>query len=164
MKKKFFTKNRIVAIPWLLLSLGYIYYIQQIPPSTMKGDPGPTLFPNIAGFLMLALSLILFIFPGKESEKKWMDKQGMTRLGGLYLVYVLYVVGMALIGFTIPTALVLYTTCTMFSKSTGVQVPLYKRVIYAVLVTLVVWAFFHVLLKCQLPTGTFKALNILPLQ
>ena len=161
--KKFFTKERLIALPWLALSLFYIYYIQKIPPSTMAGDPGPTLFPNIAGGLMLSMSVILILFPGKPKEKKWMEKPQLVRLGGLYLVYIAFVVGVWAIGYTIPTALTLYATCTMFAKSTGEEVPLYKRIIYALLVTLVIWAFFHVRLKFQLPKGAFLALIILPL-
>ncbi len=160
--KSFFTKERVIAIPWFVLSVVYFIYIGQIPASTMAGDPGPTLFPYIAGGLMLICSALLFVFPCKKS-KPWLDKEGKIRLVSLYAVFVIFVVGCWAIGYTIPAFVTLYLGCTMFAKSAGEEVPLWKRVAYAAAVTVGIWFFFHVLLSCQLPRGVWRALNILPL-
>ena len=159
--KSFFKKDRIVAIPWLALSIFYLYYISQIPASMMTNDPGPRIFPYIAGGLMLLMSLILFVFPGKNPDKSWMNSEEKRRLLILCLVYLGYVVGMHLIGYTIPTFLMLFITCTLFSAKKSV--PLWIRLFYALLVTVAGWFLFAKILTCRLPVGIFDALNLLPM-
>jgi len=159
--KSFFKKDRVVAIPWLALSIFYLGYISRIKTSMMTNDPGPRLFPYIAGFLMLGLSLLLFIFPGKNPEKPWMNTDQKKRLLYLALVYVGYVVGMHLIGFTIPTFVMLFLACSMFSAKK--PLPLWGRLLYAAIVTILGWALFAKLLHTPLPKGIFTGLNFLPM-
>ena len=159
--KKILVKDRVVALITIAFSLFYIFYIAKIPDSQMASDPGPKIFPYIAGILMLTMSVLLFLFPKKEEKKgAWMTKLQKHRMVSLYGVYVLFVGGMYLIGYTIPTFATLFTASTMFAK--GKNISWWKRFVYAAVMTVAVWALFYLALECQLPRGIYQGLNLLP--
>ena len=155
------SKNRIIGAVCALLSVAYLAMALQIPATTMEGDPGPQLFPYIAGGLMLISSLVmLFRRPRPNDTKPWMTPEQLRRLWGLFGIMVLYVLLLNLIGYTLSTFLVLLTVCLLFAKGRA-KVPLWQVIVYSAVITVLVYAIFTQVLGVSLPLGKIKALNFL---
>lgn len=155
------TRNRITGLICAVLSLIYLFFAVQIPESTMPGDPGPTVFPYLSGILMLISSLTLIFRKPKEEEKKWLTKPQLLRLWGLFGMYVLYVLGLYAIGYTIPSFLILFGMSMLFSR--GKNVPWWKCALYGLVLTIVIFLLFNNLLGVVLPRGRIPWLNFLNL-
>ncbi len=154
--------DRIAALSGIILSVPYIIYaLTNIKKSKLDFDPGPKLFPVMAGGLLLVCSLILLFRKHDEVHVRTLTGEQAGRLFRLIGVFSAYIVLLWLIGYTIPTFLLVFVTCTMFSQ--GKDVSLAIRLVYAAAVTVAVWLLFHYGLKCILPRGMFTAFNILPL-
>jgi putative tricarboxylic transport membrane protein len=155
------TRDRLTGIICGLLSLAYLYFATKIPATTMEGDPGPQVFPYIAGGIMLLSSISMLLRrPPKEKEAPWLSRPELKRMWGLFAIFVAYVVLLQYIGYTIPTFLVLTVMCLLFSRG-RVQLKPWQAVLYSAVVTVVVFLLFTKLLGVVLPIGKFKALNLL---
>ena len=156
------SKNRIVGGVWAIVAIAYLVMAFQIPETTMEGDPGPAIFPYIAGFLMLCSSIAMMIRKPTEKEQKvWLTKEQLVRLWSLFAVMVAYVFGLSWIGYTLPTMMILIAMCYMFAKVSNANVPLWQCVVYGVVLSVVIYLLFTNLLSVPLPAGKIKALNFL---
>lgn len=158
---KFFTKDRIVGIVCGALGIAYLVMAFQLPATTMVGDPGPQIFPYLAGILMLASSVSMLLRKAPaEKEKPWMTTEQRKRMWSLFLLMVAYVAGMDFIGYTIPTFLMLAIMCYMFAQG-RVKIKIWQCAVYGVVLTFVIYLLFTRLLSVRLPMGRIRALNFL---
>ena len=146
-------KDRIVGLVSLLLgavTLIGTYSIKVAKMAVSMGDPGPKVFPTVAGVLLLICGLGL-IFKKKQEEKVFMTKAQWLRVLWLFLAFVAYLGLLYVGGFIIATPILLYVMMTMFA---GEKKPsILTRVIYSAGCTGIIYLLFAVLLKTNVPMG-----------
>lgn len=156
--KKFLNRNRITGILCLALGLAYLAGTAQIPASTMSGDPGPLVFPIIAGVLMVVSSIGVFFKKVPENEPAFLNNKQFGRLMLMLGVMVAYVLLMSWFGYLLPSLGMFFIMSTMMAE--GKHVPVWQRVLYAVICTLIVYALFTKALGVALPRGTVFNIEI----
>lgn len=122
----------------------------QLPASGMRNDVGPKVFPAIcaAGLIISGIGLMLKK-DGKQS--RGYTKRELGRLAAISGLVLVYVILMDLVGFLLPTVVVLYIMSTMFAEK--LQVSWWKRALFAVVVTAAIYVAFVKLMALQLPSG-----------
>lgn len=129
-----------------------------LPQSNMEGDIGPRVFPYIAGGILVLCGSLLAI-SGKKRVKEanaFLDKEGWKRLGSIIGVLVVYVVALKAVGFLVPSVLLLFVLCTMFSRETNLT--LWRRVVFALVIPVVVYVAFTKGLSLRMPQGVLEKL------
>ncbi|MDO4961684.1 MAG: tripartite tricarboxylate transporter TctB family protein [Eubacteriales bacterium] len=145
-------KDRVTGLIALVLGIIVMVMTIQLPKSTMRGDIGPKVFPGICAAIFIITGLYLII--KNESAQKGTDPytaEALRRfalIGGVVLVYI---IALNLIGFLVPTFVVLFVISTLFAD--GKDVALYKRLIFAGIVTAVIFAAFTKVMALPLPEG-----------
>ncbi len=146
-------KDRVIGIISLLLGLVVIIAASQIPmpnSSATTGEPGPRVFPYLAGALLI-LSGIGLILEKQEEYEPFLTKRQWGQLGLLLLVIVLYAFGLHFFGFAIPSVVLLYVTMTMFAGDVKVSIPI--KILYSIAITAFIWFIFVQVFKTVLPRG-----------
>ena len=136
----------------IALVLGAVIAVMtsQLPPSTIQGDIGPSVFPYFsAGLLMICGAGLLVT--GNKKEASIFDKRALKRLALIFSVVLLYCIVMTYVGFLIPTAAIFFILTTMFAENEDVA--WWKRLLYSVVLTLVIYLLFHNVLNLKLPTN-----------
>jgi hypothetical protein len=155
-------KERATGLIVLIVGILIIPFAVQLPsPNLVSDDPGPAIFPIIAAVMMIINGVILVVKnKSKEGEKKkhYFNKEEWTRFGLLLFLYVGYFFLLWLIGFILATFIMMFVTCTMFSK--GKNVAGWKRVLFAVIVTAGIYCAFFKGLGLRLPLGTIIRLDL----
>lgn len=150
------TRNRVTGIISLLLGLAIAVYIHTIPnPSIMNPLAGPRIFPYITAGILVICGIGL-ILEKSEKEKPFLTKEQWINFIAICGVYLGYAILLWAFGFIIATVICLFTLSTMFSKGKGITV--WKRLLYAVAVTAVLYVCFFTLLGMSLPVGKFVRL------
>ena len=147
------SKDRIIGLVSLVLgalTLVGTFYIKVAKMAVSMGDPGPRVFPAVAGGLLVLCGLGLLL-KKDEPQELFMTKQQWMRVLRLFLAFVGYVLLLYLFGFVVATPVLLFVMMTMFSGENPVSIPV--RVIYAVAVTAVIYVLFVVMLKTNVPKG-----------
>lgn len=145
------TRDRATGSLSLLLGIFVAIGAYQLPKSKMPGDIGPAAFPYITAGLLIICGLGLLI-TGREKSPAAYTKAQFIRLVTVIGVVLAYIVGLHLIGFIIPTLAEAFALCTMFAKG-KTELALWKRLLFAALVTGILYVSFEVLLKMPLPAG-----------
>ncbi len=146
-------KDRIVGLVSLLLGVITLigtYYVKVAKMAVSMGDPGPKVFPTVAGVLLVICGLGLIIKNQKE-EKPFMTKEQWLRVLWLFLAFVGYLVLLYVGGFVIATPVLLFVMMTMFAGEKRPSVLI--RVIYSVACTGIIYLLFFVMLKTNIPMG-----------
>ena len=148
------TRDRVTGLISLVLGIGV--FILTMPKSNMANDVGPRAFPFITSGILVLCGLITILKeqkPQKPFFKK--GKEGIKRFLAIWGVMILYVLGMYLIGFPIPTVAILFVMCMMFGNDPehNLKIGPVKAVVYAVIVTAVLYGLFSMILRLRLPVG-----------
>ncbi len=116
--------------------------------------PGPKAFPYIAVFGLIVCGLGIFIQStlSKAPQKIFMVREGWVDLVKSFLALVVYVIGLKFLGYLICTPILLFALSVFFARKDKVK-PL-GRVIFAVLVTAAVYAFYVYGFGMKLPVGS----------
>lgn len=116
----------------------------------MAGDVGPKVFPYISAGILILCGIGLCV-TGKEASPAYYNKAQFQRLALIFGIVLLYVVGMNFIGYVVSSFAALFILCTLFSKGKGIQ--LWKRLVFTVLLTGILWFVFTNLFHIPLPKG-----------
>ena len=149
--QKGINKDRLLGIILLIVSLVFAYYTTGIKQSEFIGDPGPRLFPYIACFLIGLFSLVLIVRKDQSSKKAYMTKEQWKRYWILFGIYTLNYLAMHWVGYKVSIPLTLLLTCFLFSRGSGVAA--WKKIVYVIGVTVVIYLLYVVLLESNLPAG-----------
>ena len=123
----------------------------QLPASGIaEGDPGPKVFPIIAGVLLIICGLGLILKKHTE-EPVFLTTEQWFRLLKLAVTFIVYAVALKFIGFVISTPVLLYVTMTLFDGEK--QARTLSKVIYCAAVTAILYLLFVVCFKTNIPTG-----------
>ena len=148
------TRDRLTALISIVFGATIIYLAKTTigaPIGMMsRNDPGATMFPIIAGIVMVAAGVGLFITSNKQ-RPSYFGKEEWINLGKVSLVFAAYVVCMKLLGFLVSTVVFLFVLSTLFLR--GKKASILVRVVYSVVCSGAIYYIFRILLKLPLPTG-----------
>lgn len=144
------TKDRGTGLVALVLGSAIAVMTSQLPPSTIQGDIGPSVFPYFSAILLIVCGAGLLI-TGSKQEASIFDKRALKRLAIIFGIVLLYCVVMTYVGFLLPTVVIFFVLSTMFAE--GEDVAWWKRLVYSVVLTLVIYLLFHNVLNLKLPTN-----------
>ncbi|MFS1511454.1 tripartite tricarboxylate transporter TctB family protein [Chengkuizengella sp. SCS-71B] len=143
--------NRKVSIVIFLIATLYLFYSYQIEPSRFAKIDADVM-PKGLGFLLIVLSVLLFIENKEETEQEKAKRSLTKEEVGLLLLIVLFVIGyillLEIIGFIIVTILFLTATSRVLGYTNWI-----KMLIVFVTFTLVIYFSFNELLGLSLPSG-----------
>lgn len=144
------TKDRGTGLIALVMGAAIAVMTSQLPPSTIQGDIGPAVFPYFSAGLLMFCGAGLLI-TGNQKEASIFDKRALKRLALIFGVVLLYCIVMSYIGFLVPTVVIFFVLTTMFAEDADVA--WWKRLLYSVVLTLVIYLLFHNILNLKLPTN-----------
>jgi len=124
----------------------------QLADSNMPGDPGPKIFPFICAGILLVCGIILLVRKPAGEVKPFLQGEEIKRFLLIIGLIAAYIVLMWAVGFTIPTFLMVVVMCLMFGKDA--KVPLWQAIVYALIVTGIVYVAFVMVLHLRLPVGS----------
>ena len=141
------TRDRAVAAVIFLGTLAWGYFARQLPPSHVKGVPGPAFFPLAIFSCLIVLSILMFIQSG-DPEKQ--DKSAILTLRQIvvFALMLLYVLLVPVLGFA-PGTFVSLSAIMLFTRQATVK----STFLTALAVSLLLYLFFKVFLKIPLPDG-----------
>ena len=146
-------KDKVIGLVSFVLGIAALigtYFIKVSKMAVSMGDPGPKVFPYVAGVLLVICGLGLF-FKKSTDAKVFMTKQQWLRVLALFLAFAGYILLLYLAGFVIATPVLLFVMMTMFA---GEKKPsILVRILYAMISTGVIYLLFVVLLKTNVPMG-----------
>lgn len=145
------SKDKKLGLGAMLLGLAISIYSQMIQVRVELNEPGPRLFPLIAGIGILLSGVGIFCTAAaKEQEKVFLGKDGLKRLAVSMAVLVLYALALKLVGFVPATPFAVVALSRVFSQKK------YNYVIGAVVgivTTAVLYGLFSAAFHLNLPSG-----------
>lgn len=145
-------KDRWISLGLIAFAVFWIWQATKIKPllAVASEDVGPKLFPYFAGIMLLICSIGKF-FNSKEKGKSFCTKSQWITVGILLVTLFVYVVLIYLVGFVIATPPALFAFVYLLR---GRKMPnVLKTVIFAVVMTAVVFVIFRYVLSVMLPMG-----------
>lgn len=151
MKK--FSRDKLLAV--VLFAIGLAYLVMTLSLKrfvTASRDPGPKIFPLIACIGLMICSVVIF-FQKKEEAEPFLNAKGWGKIIAALAIMTLYVVGLKYLGFLISTPPLLFGLVSLFQK--GENIPIFKRLLFSVIASFVIYFVFVKMLKTILPRGIF---------
>ena len=148
-------RDQITGLALVILGIVLFVLIGQFKKPLTAEYPGPKLMPGIAAFGLVVCGLGVFVngCRQKEADTVVFTRGGLLRIVITFAALCLYILGMKYLGFLIVTPFLVYGLTTYFAKSTGVETKLWARILFAVIVTAVIWAMYVPLFGMDLPVG-----------
>ena len=144
-------KDQIVGSIIFAIGLIALFMSMQIKVKTGSTDPGSRIFPLMASVLLLICGLgVVFTAKGGD-EKMYLSISGWKKLAFSFVVMIAYIFALKYIGFLVSTPIFLLIITTMLSS--GEQLAVWKKIIYAAIITGLFYYLLHGLLKMNLPGG-----------
>lgn len=145
------SRDRINGIIGIILGCLVLIGSMLLPPSNVPDDIGPAVFPIIAAVLIIVPAIYMVLKKPAGEEQKFMTKIEWKRFWILIAVFFIYAALLYIAGFLIATPIVTFIISRMFSQ--GSKVPLWQIIVYAVVLSLVVYICFYKGLGLILPQG-----------
>ncbi|MDO4619506.1 MAG: tripartite tricarboxylate transporter TctB family protein [Lachnospiraceae bacterium] len=146
------SKNKVLGI--LTVALAVIVFIAtyrlQLSMQLAAGDPGPWLFPGIAGGLLFVFGLMV-MFDNKQKDEQFLSGKEWKRAILLFAIFVGYAAAIIVVGFLISSIAMLFVCCTLFAGEK--MPPLIVRILYAVILGSGIWYVLGEVFKVTLPSG-----------
>lgn len=185
MKRYLEDKNVLAGLVFLVFDIFYLIFGLQIPVADST-SVGAGFMPRVYGFCMLVIAIILLVTSifkvRKEIEKEGesqnplrINPADLKRIGGAFVVVLLYVVLLQNIGFLICSVPLLFALVVLLSPAHVKQdyiekhgkdgkanmVPYYGKIlIFSVIYTVLIYILFAKGLGLKMPAGVLK--NVLP--
>ena len=147
----------------VLLAVWIAYMTMQLKPSLYEGDPGPRMFPMIGSVLLAVCGIAMMIKQG-EPSKVFLTAAQWKAAGKLFCVYILFVLLFWAFGFVVAVPVILFIVTFMLSalsaKEAGIKKRLLMALVFALIVSAVLYLAYVVGLGAQMPKGAvFKLLK-----
>ncbi len=151
------TKDRLLGVILLLISLFFFIFTMQQETARFEGDPGPKMFPLIGCVLTAVCGVLTLVHPDKKEKKAYLSKEELKRAAKLFALYAAFLVLIWALGFMITAPLLLFAISVLFSFESRPDDPMKKRLIrsaiYAVVVGGALYLLYVTILQTQLPKG-----------
>lgn len=147
------TKDRLGGIGFAVFGIVVTILATQIKMRANLSEPGPRLFPYIAGIGMCICGLGIALTSGKGSgdDAPYLSKDGWKRLLIAAGVMVLYYLGLEFLGFIISTPI--FTFAIILILAGGKKLNLVVVAVIAVVTTAVLYLLFEKVFTIFLPPG-----------
>lgn len=146
-------KDRIGGIIFAVFGCIVTFMTAQIKMPANLSEPGPRLFPYIAGAGMLICGIGMAITAAQEKEEPFLTGDGWKRLGVVALALVIYYLGLEWIGFMVSTPV--FAFVIMLILSSGKKINKVVAAVIAVITTIVLYLLFQKVFMIFLPAGKF---------
>lgn len=145
--------KRDQMIGGILTIMGIAALIMSVPIKVKTGstDPGSRIFPLMASTLLLICGIGVMLTAKRDDDKRFLAKKGWIRIIISFAIMIGYIFALKYIGFIISTPVFLYIITTLLSN--GEKLPVWHKIVYAVLITACFWLLLHSALKMNLPKG-----------
>ena len=151
------TKDRLLGIILLLISLFFFYFTMQQESPRFEGDPGPKMFPLIGCVLTAVCGVLTLVHPEKKEGKTYLTREEFKRAAKLFGLYAAFLLLIWALGFMITAPLLLFAISVLFSYESRPDDPIGKRLlrsaIYAIIVGAALYLLYVTALQTQLPKG-----------
>jgi hypothetical protein len=145
------TKDRTIGIILIVLGLIFIFLTSQIPePKFFTDTVGPDLFPYIAS-IGLVLCGVGQLIRSRRKEEKFLTKAGWFRVLKMSTLVIAFPFLLHFVGIIVASFILLLGMAWMFDIEK--KSSLLKKIIYAAVLTAIIYAVFQLILKIQLPSG-----------
>ncbi len=144
-------KGRIIGAGYALLGLAVIVYSMGITTRMELNEPGPSVFPLLAGVGILICGIGIFLTEyRKQSDKPFLDKNGWKRYGISMVILFAYCLGLGVLGFLPSTPLAILALSRLFSQKKFNWI---MGIVVSLLSTAVIYYIFASLFHLPLPDG-----------
>jgi putative tricarboxylic transport membrane protein len=145
-------KERVGGFAFAVFGLLVALLAGQIRMPVNSNEPGPRLFPCIAGFGMMLCGIgMMLTAPKEENKKQFLTKTGWIKLLKMTVVLFLYYLGLQILGFIVSTFF--FTIAIILLLADGKKVSKILAIIVAAVTTAVIYLVFQKAFLIQLPTG-----------
>ena len=144
-------KDHITGIVILLFGIVVLCLAMSIPVRPQIPDPGSRLFPMIGSIGMIVCGLGIILTASKEKDAPFLTVEGRVRLVKVSALLAAYVFFLKYIGFLIASPVMVYMITTLFAYEK--KLAFWKKALFSVVVTLLVWLLFEKVLFVMLPSG-----------
>ena len=149
---KSFNKDKVIALICLVFGAVYMGTALTLPPTNLANDPGPKIFPVLGSGIVMLSSAAILLKRYEGAPKAAYTREQWGKAIQMFAVFVVYAVLLWLVGYLVATPLALFVTSFMFTDE-GVKIALWKRILFAVIVTAVLYWIFAKVLIMLLPVG-----------
>lgn len=153
------SKDRIGGILMVILGVAAVVMAQSITQAVNSNEPGPRLFPMIAGVGIAVCGLLVALQAKPEEEEPYLDKAGWKRLAISLAAMLVYYFALTNLGFLLSTPFFTYAIIAILAgkKKTNPAV----TVVVALITTIALYLTFQKAFAIMLPAGTLlKAMGI----
>ena len=147
-------RDTVIGLLLMVLGIYAAITVGQYTIALTPGYPGPKLFPLIAAFGLTVCGTGIFVqsLMQKTAVKKYMDKAGWLRLILVVAMLAAYILGLQYFGFVISTLIILTAFTMLFGKNA--KLPLWKAILFAVIITAIIYVCYVTLFHLRLPVGS----------
>lgn len=145
-------KDKVIAAVCMVVGVAFLAASMQLPSTNLVNDPGPKVFPTIGAVIVIISSAAILLKRYETAPKAYYTKEQWKKAGIMVSLFLLYLVLLWLAGFVIATPVVLLLTSYMFTDE-GVKVAPWKRILFAIVVTVAIYLVFVKVLVMLLPAG-----------
>lgn len=148
-------RDQIAGAALILIGIFFAILISQFEKPFTPEYPGPMLMPGIGVFGLIVCGAGVFVngCRQKEADKLPVNLKGFVRVVITFAVLCLYVLGMKYVGFLASSPVLLYVLTTYFSKASNLPTKLWARIVFAIAVTVIIYAMYVPLFGMTLPEG-----------
>lgn len=151
------TRDKGTGIISIVIGLLVAVMAHALPVAKVQGDVGPSFFPYITAGLLIICGAGLLI-QKRTQAPPFLTKAQWKRFCVLVGVYLGYLLLLWSVGFLIATPICLFTTSSLFAQ--GKNVALWKRLLFSLLLTAMLYILFYTLMGLKLPVGKFIRLSL----
>ena len=153
------SKDRIGGIIFAIIGLAVVIIAQGIKQGVNLTEPGPRLFPRIAGVGIIVCGLLMAIEAKPSEEKPFLDKAGWKRLAVAVGAMFIYYFALTYLGFLISTPI--FTFAIINILASGKKLNQILVVAISLVSTIALYFVFQKLFVMILPAGSLlKAMGI----
>ena len=153
-----FKRDQVTGLVLIVTGLFFAFMISQFNKPFTPEYPGPKLLPGIGAFGLVVCGLGVFFNGCKQNKENLPDKVFLTKAGWkralvTYIILCIYVFAMKYLGFLAVTPFIVFAITSYFAKESGVQVKLWVRILFSVLVAVLIYGMYVPLFGMTLPVG-----------
>ena len=146
-------KDRVVGIVSVIIALILYSACKRLPESKVLGDPGSSLFPMIAAFVLLICGISLILRRPPENQKAFLLPFQWKRVFILFSIYLGYIVGLTFLGFLIATPIFMFILISVLAGAAQRKAGLIGKLFFSIGLTALMYLLFQVILTVRLPEG-----------
>lgn len=159
---KSLSRDKLLGVIVVLIAAFFALYTNSLGSTNYVGDPGPKMFPFIGCGIMAICGILLIVRPSKGTQGQFLTRDQLLHALLLFGIYVLYLVLLWIVGYTVTIPIILFIISMMFSFVSDEKASMKKRIItnliYSIVISAVLYLVFVVVLESQLPKGIIWAL------